>query len=134
MGLIPREYSSGARQRLGTLTKQGSPLLRFLWNEAGAHAVRRDPELQRFYRRKLVQKGLGKARVASARSWGSGCGSCCAIRSITKSSVVADRSKAVRPVRGCLKSAMVRMVTVRLVRLPASLHRKGVRISHHGPS
>ena len=70
VGLIPREYSSGARQRLGALTKQGSPLLRFLWNEAGAHAVRRDPELQRFYRRKLVQKGLGKARVAAARKLG----------------------------------------------------------------
>jgi transposase len=70
VGLIPREYSSGAHQRLGALTKQGSPLLRFLWNEAGAHAVRRDPELQRFYRRKLVQKGLGKARVAAARKLG----------------------------------------------------------------
>ena len=70
VGLIPREYSSGARQRLGALTKQGSPLLRFLWNEAGAHAVRLDPELQRFYRRKLVQKGLGKARVAAARKLG----------------------------------------------------------------
>jgi len=49
------------------VTQQGSPLLRFLWCEAGAHAVRRDPEWQRFYRRKLVQKGLGKARVAVAR-------------------------------------------------------------------
>ncbi len=29
--------------------------------------MRRDPELRRFYRRKLVQKGLGKARVAAAR-------------------------------------------------------------------
>ena len=29
---------------------------------AGAHAAGRDPDLQRFYRRKLVQKGLGKAR------------------------------------------------------------------------
>jgi transposase len=38
VGLIPREYSSGARQRLGALTNQGSPLLRFLWGEAGAHA------------------------------------------------------------------------------------------------
>jgi transposase len=47
VGMIPREYSSGARQRLGALTKQGNPLLRFLWNEAGAHAARRDPELQR---------------------------------------------------------------------------------------
>ena len=67
VGLIPREYSSGAHQRLGALTKQGSPFLRFLWNEAAAHAVRRDPDLQRFYRRKLVQKGLGKSRVAVAR-------------------------------------------------------------------
>jgi transposase len=70
VGLIPREYSSGARQRLGGVTKQGSPLLRFLWCEAGAHAARRDPELKRFYRRKLVQKGLGKARVAVARKLG----------------------------------------------------------------
>ena len=34
------------------------------------HAVRRDPELQRFYRRKLVQKGMGKARMAAARKLG----------------------------------------------------------------
>jgi transposase len=70
VGIIPREYSSGEHQRLGGVTKQGSPLLRFLWCEAGAHAVRRDPELKRFYRRKLVQKGLGKARVAVARKLG----------------------------------------------------------------
>jgi len=70
VGLIPREYSSGERQRFGGVTKQGSPLLRFLWCEAGTHAVRRDPELKRFYRRKLVQKGLGKARVAVARKLG----------------------------------------------------------------
>ena len=70
VGIIPREYSSGGTQRFGGVTKQGSPLLRFLWCEAGAHAVRRDPALQRFYRRKLVQKGLGKARVAVARKLG----------------------------------------------------------------
>ena len=68
--MIPREYSSGGRQRLGGLSKQGNPLLRFLWGEAGAHAARKDPELQRFYRRKLVQKGLGKASVAVARKLG----------------------------------------------------------------
>ena len=70
VGLIPRERSSGARQRLGALTKQGSPLLRFVSGEAGAHAARHHPDLQRFYRRKLVQKGLGKARVAVARKLG----------------------------------------------------------------
>jgi transposase len=70
VGIIPSEYSSGARQRLGRLSKQGNPLLRFLWGEAAISAVRRDPELQRFYRRKLPQKGLGKARVAAARKLG----------------------------------------------------------------
>src|SRR5208337_1558425 len=54
LGLIPGERSSGRRQRLGKITKQGSPLLRFLWSEAGVHAVRRDPELKHFYRRKLA--------------------------------------------------------------------------------
>jgi transposase len=70
VGMIPSEYSSGSRQRLGALSKQGNPLLRFLWGEAAIHAVRRDPELRRFYRRKLAQKGLGKARVAAARKLG----------------------------------------------------------------
>jgi transposase len=70
VGMIPGEYSSGKRQRLGGLTKQGNPLLRFLWSEAAIHAVRRDPELKHFYRRKLIQKGLGKARAAVARKLG----------------------------------------------------------------
>src|SRR6185295_19038493 len=70
VGMIPREYSSGKRQRLGALSKQGNPFLRFLWCEAAAHAVRRDADLQRFYRRKVVQKGFAKARVAAARKLG----------------------------------------------------------------
>jgi transposase len=64
IGIIPREHSSGGRQRLGGLSKQGNPLLRFLWCEATVHAVRRDPALRRFYRHKLGQKGLGKARAS----------------------------------------------------------------------
>ena len=70
VGMIPREHSSGGRQRLGRISKQGNSLLRFLWGEAVIHAVRRDPELRRFYRRKLAQKGMGKARVAAARKLG----------------------------------------------------------------
>src|SRR5262245_66070541 len=57
VGIIPREYSSGGHQRLGGVTKQGSPLLRFLWGEAGAHAARHDPELKSFYCSRLVDKG-----------------------------------------------------------------------------
>src|SRR5262245_52555501 len=70
VGMIPSEYSSGPRQRLGKITKQGNSLLRFLWCEAAIHAVQRDAALRRFYRRKLQQKGLGKARVAAARKLG----------------------------------------------------------------
>jgi transposase len=69
-GLIPSEYSSGGRQRLGRLTKQGNRFLRFVWCEAAMHAARRDAALGRFYRRKLQQKGVGKARVATARKLG----------------------------------------------------------------
>lgn len=69
-GMIPSERSSGNRQRCGRLSKQGNSLLRFLWGEAAIHAVRRDQELRRFYRRKLQQKGMGKARMAAARKLG----------------------------------------------------------------
>src|SRR5262249_40965081 len=51
VGMIPREYSSGRRQRLGALSKQGNPFVRFLWCEAAAHAARRDPDLQRVHPR-----------------------------------------------------------------------------------
>jgi transposase len=70
IGMIPCEHSSGKRQRLGKLTKEGNSLLRYLWTEATMHAVRKDPELKRFYRRKLIQKGMGKARIAAARKLG----------------------------------------------------------------
>jgi transposase len=70
VGMIPSEYSSGPRQRLGRLTKQGNRFLRFLWCEAGLQAARREPSCGRFYRRKLHQKGVGKARVAVGRKLG----------------------------------------------------------------
>ncbi len=54
----------------GGLSKQGNPFLRFLWCEAAAHAGRRDPDLQRVDRRKVTQKGFGKANVAAARKLG----------------------------------------------------------------
>jgi transposase len=68
--MIPCEHSSGKRQRLRKLSKEGKSLLRYLWTEAAMHAVRKDPELKRFYRRKPIQKGMGKARIAAARKLG----------------------------------------------------------------
>lgn len=70
VGMIPSEHSSGGKQRTGRLSKQGNPLLRLLWVEAARAAARKDARLKQFYRRKLVQKGLGKAVVATARKLG----------------------------------------------------------------
>lgn len=66
-GLIPSEHSSGGRQRLGHISKQGSPFLRFLLVEAGQSAARKDAELGRFYRRLVLRKNRGLAKVAVAR-------------------------------------------------------------------
>ena len=68
--IIPCEHSGGKRQRLRKLIKQGNSLLRYLWTEATLHAVQNDPELKQFYRCKLIQKGMGKARIAAARELG----------------------------------------------------------------
>lgn len=66
-GLIPSEHSSGGRQRLGRITKQGSSFLRFLLVEAGQSAARKDAELGRFYRRLAMRKHRALAKVAVAR-------------------------------------------------------------------
>src|SRR6266581_502200 len=66
-GLIPREESSGGKQRLGRISKQGSSFLRFLLVEAGQTAARLDPQLKRFYRRLAVRKNRSVAKVAVAR-------------------------------------------------------------------
>ena len=55
-GLIPSEDSSGGKQRLGRISKQGSSFLRFLLVEAGQTAARYDPQLKRFYRRLAARK------------------------------------------------------------------------------
>lgn len=67
VGLDCIEDQSGERRRLGSISKAGSRLLRFLLNEAGQTAARRDPELQRFYKRLLHRRDKPKAKVAVAR-------------------------------------------------------------------
>jgi len=66
-GLIPSEESSGGKQRLGRISKQGSSFLRFLLVEAGQTAARYDPLLKRFYLRLARRKNRGVAKVAVAR-------------------------------------------------------------------
>ena len=66
-GLIPSEASSGGKQHLGKISKQGSSFLRFLLVEAGQTAARYDPQLKRFYKRLAMRKNRGVAKVAVAR-------------------------------------------------------------------
>jgi len=66
-GLIPAEYSSGERQRLGHISKQGSPFLRWALVEAATVAVRYDPEMKRAYWRLVERRGKPVAKVAMAR-------------------------------------------------------------------
>lgn len=66
-GLEPMEYSSGDKQRFGSISKGGSRLLRYLLVEAAQITVRRDEELKRFYLRLLHRRGAQKAKVAVAR-------------------------------------------------------------------
>ena len=66
LGLNPAEYSSGGRQHLGGISKQGNPMLRSLLVEAGQSAARCVPELKRAYQRLKHRKhsGVGKVMVA----------------------------------------------------------------------
>ncbi len=67
LGLNPREHSSGGRQRLGSISKQGNPMLRGLLVEAGHTAARLDPELRQDYQRLKLRRGGSVAKVAIAR-------------------------------------------------------------------
>src|SRR5712691_7486506 len=67
VGFDPVEDSSGERRRIGSISKQGSRLLRFYLVEAGKIAVRKDQDLARVYQRVLVRRGHAKAKVAVGR-------------------------------------------------------------------
>jgi transposase len=67
LGLIPREYSSGGHQRLGSISKQGNTFLRMLLVEAAQGAVRCDPEFRKEYLHRCHKKPKGVAKVAAAR-------------------------------------------------------------------
>ena len=58
---------SAERDRMGNISKAGSRLVRFLLNEAGHTACRKDPELKRFYHRLLHRRDRPKAKIAVAR-------------------------------------------------------------------
>ena len=67
LGLNPREHSSGGRQRLGAISKQGNPMMRSLLVEAGHTAARLDGEFRQDYQRLKLRRGGGVAKIAIAR-------------------------------------------------------------------
>jgi transposase len=66
-GLNPRENSSAGRQRLGSISKQGNTMMRWLLVEAAQTAARLDPQLRRTYQRLKSRRHSGVAKVAIAR-------------------------------------------------------------------
>ena len=67
LGLIPREYSSGGKQRFGSISKQGNRFMRMLLVEAAQIAVRCDPQMRDEYLHRCHRKPKGVAKVAAAR-------------------------------------------------------------------
>lgn len=65
-GLVPRLDASADKQRLGRITKQGSPYLRTALVEAAQAATRTKSRLNLFFRRRIVKSGYQKAIVATA--------------------------------------------------------------------
>ena len=67
VGLIPCERSSGGKQRLGHISKQGSSLLRFLLGEAAQAAARVHPDWRRRYHHLTMRRHRNIAKAAMAR-------------------------------------------------------------------
>ncbi len=67
LGLIPREYSSGGKQRLGSISKQGNRFMRMLLVEAAQSVVRYDAGFRNEYLHRCHKKAKGVAKVAAAR-------------------------------------------------------------------
>ena len=67
VGLIPREHSSGGKQRLGAISKQGNRFLRQLLVEAAQTTCRLDEGFRKQYAARCHHKPKGVAKVAAAR-------------------------------------------------------------------
>jgi transposase len=70
VGMIPSEDSSGGRQRLGHISKQGHSLLRFLLVEAAQAAARMNPDWRRRYLHLAMRRHKSIAKVALGRRLG----------------------------------------------------------------
>ena len=137
IGMIPCEHSSGKRQRLGKLSKEGnSQLLRYLWIEATLQCSGQGPRTEAFLSAQAGTERNGQgAGGDGAQAEGFGYGSCCGMRLTTKSSAgVESCRRRGKPMRGCL----ITTVVLRERQWPGQLNRpprlptgRGVCITHH---
>jgi transposase len=67
LGLIPREHSSGGRQHLGAISKQGNRFVRMLLVEAVHNVTRLDEGFRKQYKQRCHRMEKGVAKVAAAR-------------------------------------------------------------------
>ena len=67
LGLIPSEESTGGRQRLGHISKQGNTLMRFLLIESAHTVVRYEADWRRRFLHLAMRRGRSIAKVAMAR-------------------------------------------------------------------
>jgi transposase len=70
VGMIPSEDSSGGKQRLGHISKQGNSLLRFLLVEAAQAAARNNADWRRRYLHLAMRRHKSIAKVAMGRRLG----------------------------------------------------------------
>jgi transposase len=67
LGLIPREHSSGGKQNLGSISKQGNRFVRMLLVEAVHNVTRLDEGFRKQYKQRCHRMEKGVAKVAAAR-------------------------------------------------------------------
>jgi transposase len=70
VGMIPSEDSSGGKQWLGHISKQGNSLLRFLLVEAAQAAARNNADWRRRYTHLAMRRHKSIAKVAMGRRLG----------------------------------------------------------------
>ncbi len=67
LGLAPGCNSTGDTQRIGSITKQGSSLVRFILGQVVLHVLRKDPWMKNWHSRIKRRRGSKIARVAVMR-------------------------------------------------------------------
>jgi len=67
VGLAPGCNSTGDTQRVGSITKEGSSMIRFILGQVTLHVLRKDPWMKKWYTQIKRRRGTKIARVAVMR-------------------------------------------------------------------